>query len=168
MRIEGGLVCFSPEPGLVRVQHVRMALGHDLQDVIAVELVVVAGEVARQRIELVRKVSGRGQHVAFQCPRCLEPRAVLHAEGEGRLSCAICSGYKTRHQMESWRTEWDNHGHHLEDRLLRAVMRRKNTLAGMRVLRELVDEIVGGDHDRLASAMQTTSAALLVADAADH
>lgn len=161
-------VCFSPEEGLVRVRHARMALGRDLQDVMAVELVVLAGEVARQRIELIRKVSGRGRHVAFQCPRCLEPRAVLHAEGDGRLSCARCSGYKTRHQLESSRTDWDDHGHHLEDRLLRAVMRKKNTPAGVRGLQQLVHEIVDGDHDRLASVMQTTSAAVLVADTGLH
>lgn len=157
--------CFSPEASLVRVRHVRATHGARVHELDLVELVIIAGVVARQRVELVRKVSGRGRHVAFRCPRCLEPRAVLHAEGGGRLSCARCSGYKTRHQRESSRTEWEKNAIDHEDRLFRAVMKKNHTLRGLCALRRLVGEIVGGDHDRLASAMQMTAAALVVADA---
>jgi hypothetical protein len=163
MRIE---VCFSPEAGLVRVEHLRGALGVRVAELDAVELVVIAGVVARQRIELVRKVSGRGRHVAFQCPRCLEPRAVLHAEGGGRLSCAACSGYKTRHQRESSRTEWEQNALDHEDRLFRTLQKRNLTLTGLVSLRRLINEIVDGDHDRLAATMQAVTDALIVADAA--
>ena len=68
-----GACCFSPEPGLVRVKHLRATLGQQVLDATVVEVVVVAGEVARQRIDLVRKISGRARHIAFCCPRCLEP-----------------------------------------------------------------------------------------------
>lgn len=158
--------CVSPEPGLVRVKHLRATLGERAADATVVELVVVAGEVARERIDLVRKLSGRGRHIAFQCPRCLEPRAVLHAEGAGRLSCARCCGYKTRHQRESSRTEWEKNAVDHEDRLFRTLQKQNHTDRGFRALRRLVDEIVDGDHDRFASAMQMAAAALVLTDAA--
>jgi len=43
-------------------------------------------------------------------------------------------------------------------------MKKNHTPTGMKSLHRLVDEIVAGDHDRLASAMLVTTAALLVAD----
>jgi hypothetical protein len=159
--------CFSPDVSLVRMKHVRAALGQQLHELEAVEIVVVAGELARQRVSLVRKNSGRGQHVAFQCPRCLEPRTILHAEGHGRLSCASCSGHKTRHQRESSRKDWKDNALEQEDRLFRAVLKKSHTPAGLRGLRRLVQEIGDGDDDRLAAALETTSAALLVADTRD-
>ena len=160
------VTCVSPELGLVRVKHLRATLGGEAKDATVVELVVVAGEVARERVDLVSKVSGRARHVAFRCPRCGEPRAVLYAEGGGRLSCGPCSGHKTRHQLESSRTDWKENAVDCEDRLFRDLMTKGHTPAGLRSLRRLVDEIVGGDHDRLAAAMQMVGAALLVADAA--
>ena len=45
-------------------------------------------------------------------------------------------------------------------------MTKGHTPSGLRSLRRLVDEIVGGDHDRFASTMQMAAAALVVADAA--
>ena len=158
--------CVSPEPGLVRVKHLRATLGEQAKDATIVEIVIVAGNVARERVDLVRKISGRARHVAFRCPRCGEPRAVLYAEGGGRLSCGPCSGHKTRHQLESSRTDWIENAVDCEDRLLRDLMTKGHTPAGLRSLRRLVDEIVGGDHDRFASTMQMAAAALVVADAA--
>ena len=162
MRIE---TCVSPELGLVRVQHVRAALGAGFRELKVVELVVLAGGVITQTVELVPKPSGRGEHSVFACPTCKEPRTVLYSSTDLRLACAGCSRRRTRHQNESSSSDWGKNGHVLEDRLLRGVMRKNNTATKIRGLRAVVGELVAGDHDRFTSAMLAASAALQVADA---
>jgi len=125
----------------------------------------LAGVVMRQIATLVQKPSGRGEHSVFACPLCAKPHSVLYSGADLRLSCAGCSGYRTRRQKEASRSDWEENGHALEDRLFRGVMRKGHTPTKICRLRAVVDELVNGDHDRLASAMQTTSAALHVADA---
>lgn len=45
-------------------------------------------------------------------------------------------------------------------------MKKNHTPTGITSLRRLVNEIVAGDHDRFASAMQMAAAALVLTDAA--
>lgn len=154
--------CFSPEPGLVRMKHVRAAIGPGVKDLAVVGLVVTAGSVASHIVELTKKPSGRGDHIVFRCPRCGEPRAVLYVDEESTLACAGCSGHMTRRHRESSRNAWEEYGHELEDRLFRAVM-KSTTLRGLhslRRVRRLVDELVDGDRDRLSAAMERANAVL--------
>ena len=163
MTIEG----LSAEVGAVRIRDARLAAGRALRlDDVVDALVLVDGVPVQRRLELALKPSGRGQHVRFKCPKCGEPRAVLFADVVGDLGCARCNNTRTRHQKESWTKSWKEHGLELEDRLLRAVLRRGHTPAGLRRLHGLVAEINRGDEDRLAAALSVVSDALRIE--ADH
>lgn len=160
-------VCFSPEPGLVRMTHVRAVLGPGVKDLEAVELVVTAGMFASEVVELTTKPSGRGAHVVFRCPKCCEPRSVLHVDPGARLSCADCSGYMTRRHRESSKTEWKEFGLEFEDRLFRVTMKptTRRGRPSLRRIRRLVDEIVHSDLDRLGDVLDIYCDAVVLTEA---
>jgi len=157
MRIE---VAYSPEPNLIRVRHARTTLGTRLLQLRRIHLVVVAGTVAAETVELVAKRSGRGLHRVFACPRCAEPRTVLFATPGRQLRCAACSAYRTRQQKQGSGAAWKAEGLDLEDRLLRALMKGNHNRERILRLRALARELVEGDRDRAAAAMLSASAAL--------
>lgn len=144
------------------MKNVRAAIGVRLLELDAVVVTVAGDTIGTYTIDLTRKPSGRGEHVAFRCPSCLEPRSVLYVN-KAALACAICARYRTRHQRESWSKEWEDHGHELEDRLFRTLMKCE-TLSGLQRLSTLVDDLVEGDLDRLSAALELTSAALAFTD----
>jgi hypothetical protein len=152
-----------PEVGRARLTHARRLVGRALVvgDVLD-GIVLSSAGVARARIGLMLKPSGRGAHVVFRCPVCEGPCAVLFLAPAATLACARCTNHRTRHQRESSAKEWAGYAVELEDRLLRGLSKKNYTPAGLERLRRLADEINAGDEHRLAAVLPMVNDALLV------
>lgn len=154
-------VC-SPEIGLVRISHVRAVAGatfHELSSVIV--SVVATSRPVRVAVTLMKKPSGRGQHLLFSCPTCSAPRAILFADGGG-VACRPCTNARTRQQLEASRTSWRAHAVDTEDRLLRLLGRRCLDSSAIAYAQQLADEVIEGDGARyMAVASEVRALALL-------
>ena len=158
MRIEAPLEVSSPEIGLVRISHVRAVAGPTFHELISVTVSIVAtSRPVRVEVTLMKKASGRGQHLLFSCPTCSLPRAILFA-GDGGLACRPCTNARTRRQLESSRASWRAHDVVLEDRLLRLLGRRCLDAAALGHARRMAHEIAEGDHDRYAGLLPIINA----------
>lgn len=154
-------VC-SPEIGLVRINHVRAMAGARFNELGSVTVTIVAtSSPVRTEVKLMKKRSGRGQHLLFSCPGCSSPRAVLFAD-QGRLGCGPCTNTRTRRQLESSRTTWREHAVDIEDRLLRLLGRRCLDGSALGRARHLADEIIEGDRDRYDALVPLIGSAMAV------
>ena len=163
MTIEAPLleIC-SPEIGLVRIQHVRAVAGATFNELGSVKVTIVAtSSPVRVNVKLMKKRSGRGEHVLFSCPTCSSPRAVLFAH-HGGLGCGPCTKTRTRQQLESRRSSWREHDVATEDRLLRLLGRRCLSASALGCARHLVAEIVEGDCDRYTALLPAIDALALL------
>ena len=98
-------------------------------------------------VTITTKRSGRSEHQALRCDSCGKPRHVLYLRA-GVLGCATCARRRTRRQAERTLATWRMGGRE-EDRLLRMVGRGYP----LAVLSALADEIMEGDADRAAVAV---------------
>lgn len=110
-------------------------------------------------VALATKRSGHSEHLALLCGACGHGRSVLYVRG-GRLACAACSRRRTRRQSERTLATWKMGGRE-EDQLLRLVGRGR----ALEQLRALADELVNGDLDRAAVAIDNFQIAILCIEA---
>jgi len=155
----------SPEIGLVRISHVRAAAGTRFHELTSVTVSIVAtSSPVRVAVTLMKKASGRGQHLLFSCPTCSCPRAVLFADGGG-LACRPCTNTRTRHQLEASRSSWREHAVDTEDRLLRLLGRHCLDLVALGHARHLADKIIEGDGNRYTALLSKVHALASLDDA---
>jgi hypothetical protein len=112
-------------------------------------------------VKLGRKRSGRGEHLALQCPACQSGCRVLVVDGEGRLRCRRCAKSRTRHQSEKALTWWKDHGGREHDRVLRLVGGPGLKVEGTyRRAQRVIADLVEADRVRTADLRQCIETAL--------
>jgi len=155
------------ELGVLTIADVIASLepGAPVPDTVEAMVVPRTGPPFAGVIALTTKPSGRGDHHALACPACTRPSLKLYVHGEGRLGCARCARRVPRRNAEGHCTSWSLGGHE-EDRLLRLLAgRSKPTPAAVERARRLAQELVLGDEDRAAAAIQFSEAALTATEA---
>jgi len=141
--------------GEVRISDLRAALGGDLLKLNAVDVLVIGMPgcmASTARVRLGWKRAGRGAHRALICPRCLEPKLRLYADGAGGLGCRLCLKRRSRQQREKNRLSFQHLGGREDDILLRLLRRPGQSTPGALAKGALlVQQLVGADRDRLAA-----------------
>jgi hypothetical protein len=154
----------SPRLGVLRVSDVAARFGAAITTRTAVAVRILTAEGRPPfigEVTLGRKRSGRGEHLALQCPACHSGCGVLVIDGAGRLRCRRCAKSRTRHQSEKALTWWKDHGGRENDRVLRLVGGPGLKVEGTyrRALR-LVADLLQADRVRTADLRQRVEAAL--------
>ncbi len=154
--------------GVLNVTDVVAAVGPAIATRASVGVLVLSSDAGAPfigEIAMVRKRSGRAEHVALQCPGCGAGRQVLLLDGEARLRCRGCVKSRTKHQSEHSLTSWKHHGGREHDRIMRLVAGRGLKVEGTyRRARRRVDELLLADADRMAALREKVDAAMVHAD----
>jgi hypothetical protein len=150
-----GFEATAPRLGEVHVRDLRAALGHALDELDDVDVVVLAeeGGAIAARVELTSVRSGPSTRRAFVCPTCREPRFLLLAR-KGALQCN--RHQRTRRQTELHRADFQRRGGLEEDKLLRLLLTvwRRRTPSRMKEAQRLADLLLRADQGRVAVLRQ--------------
>lgn len=155
------------ELGVLNIADVALALGADLETAETIEVLVVSATDMPFAgiVRLDWKPSGPGWHRALACPHCGEPRFKLYVFDGGRLGCARCARRHPRRVAERTCATWSRGGRD-EDQLLRLVAgRSRPTEVAIEQGQRLARELIRGDEDRAAAALQFGEAAVTAVEA---
>ncbi len=135
----------SGESG-VSASDLRRALGPTglLAKCVTITVLGEDGCVARAKVKLIDKRSGRALHRLFACPSCSSPSQVLRVQA-GRFTCGRCRPHRTAHQREWFTRWWRRDDGELLDQLVRLSVRRSAARRTLR-MKALAQQII--DHDR--------------------
>jgi hypothetical protein len=101
------------------------------------------------RLELCTMPAGRGQRLAFVCPKCRGGKYMLLARN-GELRCRACLRHRTRRQTERTMADYVRRGGKEEDALLRLFQSaRRITSRKLAQARELAMALVAADRARV-------------------
>ncbi len=161
----------SPILGVLCVRDLRAVYGVELATMRSVRAVVLAPDGGLPfvgEVRLARKKSGRGEHLALQCPECGRACITLSVSGAA-LKCIKCARRLTRHQLEHQLPSWTEQGGYEHDRILRLLAGRgKTTRSARRRAARLIDALLAADQDRLAAVSELAHAALLASAVAEY
>ncbi|MGK4008413.1 hypothetical protein WMF31_37725 [Sorangium sp. So ce1036] len=157
-----------PRPGQLRTRDVRVVLGPRFTSAEHVDVLVLGrpGEQPSTGRILLADLpgGGRGVHRGLVCPRCRAPKQLLLTDGGGGLGCTPCLRRRTRRQAERSLADWNKYDGEAEDELFRCLSGpRANCPGTLGRARDIADEIVEGDRDRIAALAPDVHAALTVA-----
>jgi hypothetical protein len=157
-----------PRAGQLHARDVRVILGPYFSKADHVDVLLLGqpgGQPSAARVVLADLPGGgRGVHRGLVCPQCLAPKLMLLTNGSGGLGCSSCLRHRTRRQRERTLAAWKKYDAELEDELFRRLSGQRSTSpATVARAREIIEEIVAGDLDRVAALAPHVRAALMLA-----
>jgi len=161
------IVAPIPVLGEVRISDARRAIGPSLVTLRELTVAVVAPDstVAVARVKITEKPAGRGDHLAFECPRCGKPKLKLRSHPDGGLACGPCVGHMSDRQRNHRTEQWRFMGPAFNV-LLRLLSRPTDNIVQLQRAVDVSERIADEDAFQVKAAVAAADAALdLMAEA---